>query len=198
MTSLHGPSDAFIPMTLQQVVSDELDGDEKVRWQAQPIPGLYMRKALPIVLFAIPWTAFAFFWMFGAAGFKIPTFNSAADLFPLFGIPFVLIGLGMLSSPLVMRRKARRTVYVLTDHRAIVISGVFSFDVQSFAPDQLGQVRRKQRRDGAGDLIFRTETGYNSDGRQTQRSIGFLAIADVKSVDEMVRDLHQIGMTPAG
>ncbi|MCC6909721.1 MAG: PH domain-containing protein [Phycisphaerales bacterium] len=192
MASFRGPSDTFIPMHLQHAVSAELSDGEQVLWQAQPIPGLYIRRSWPAVLFAIPWTAFAVFWMFGAAGFKMPTFSSGADLFPLFGIPFVLIGCGMFCSPLVLRRKARRTVYVLTDRRAIIITGLLSLDVQSFPPDQLGQIRRRQRRDGSGDLIFRTEIDYDSDGDRTRRYIGFLAIPDVKSVEHSVRDLHRI------
>jgi hypothetical protein len=43
-------------------------------------------------------------------------------LFPLFGVPFVLIGLGMLAAPYWMRRKAQNTVYALTDKRALILS----------------------------------------------------------------------------
>lgn len=189
MRQFGGPSDSFIPLHLQELVSAELDEDEHIVWQAQPKPGLYSRRAWPIVLFGIPWTGFAVFWIFGAAGFKWPTFQSGADLFPLFGVPFVLIGLGLLSTPLWMRRAARRTIYVITDRRAIVIGGAWALNVESFQPSRLHEIRRKQRRDGSGDLIFRTEVSQNRDGRTRESPVGFMAIADVKGVEDLIRDL---------
>jgi len=67
-------------------------------------------KSIPIVLFGIPWTAAALFWMALTSGFEMPNFNfkDGFDVFPLFGIPFVFIGLEMLSSPLRMIRKAKK------------------------------------------------------------------------------------------
>jgi len=189
MSAFADPSGSFIPPRLQQIVSDELRADERTIWQSQPMAGLYARRSWPIVLFGIPWTAFAVFWVCGAAGFKMPTFSSGPDLFPLFGVPFVLIGLGMLSTPLWMRRAAKRTVYVITDQRAIIIGGAFALEVESFAPERLTDIRRKQRRDGSGDLIFRTEVAHRRDGRTHESHVGFIAIPDVKGVEFLIREL---------
>ena len=94
---------------------------------------------------------------------KIPDFKEEFDLFPLFGIPFVLIGFGMLSSPYWTMRKARRTAYVLTTARAIIFDGGFSTTIRSFGPDRLTDLRRKQRADGSGDVIFERKLSYDSD-----------------------------------
>ena len=40
----------------------------------------------------------------------------------LFGLPFVLVGLGMLLAPFAAFRSARRTVYVLTNKRFMTIT----------------------------------------------------------------------------
>ena len=96
--------------SLRAVVSEEVDGGEQITWIGQPLPRRFAKRSLPIVLFGIPWTAFAVFWIAGAAGFKPPNFQQPMDLFPLFGIPFLLIGFGMLSARLWMGRKAKRAV----------------------------------------------------------------------------------------
>lgn len=146
-------------------------------------------RSLPIVLFGIPWTAFALFWIAGASGFQIPEFKEGSDLFPLFGIPFVLVGFGMLGSPFWMMRKARKTAYVLTNNRVIIFDGGRSTTIRSFGPDRLTDLRRKQRTDGSGDLIFERKVSYDSDGDRQTTDHGFLAIPDVKMVEDMVRQL---------
>src|SRR6478609_3430837 len=103
-----------VSFKLQQLIHSELRPSEVLAWSSSPRPGRMALRALPLVLFGIPWTAFALFWIAGASGFKMPDFSHGFGFFPLFGVPFVLIGFGMLTSPYWMRRKARRTAYVVT------------------------------------------------------------------------------------
>ena len=74
-----------LPPQLRTLIEAELDGDEKITWVGMPIPSRVALKALPLVMFGIPWTAFALFWMCGASGFRAPDFKDAFDFFPLFG-----------------------------------------------------------------------------------------------------------------
>lgn len=180
-----------LPPRLQSLVDAELNDGEKITWIGAPIARQFAMRSAPIVLFGIPWTAFALFWMAGASGFKIPDFKQGFDLFPLFGIPFVLIGFGMLSSPYWMMRKAKKTAYVLTTARAILFDGGFSTTIRSFGPDRLTDLRRVQRNDGSGDLIFERRVSYDSDGDRQSTDHGFLAIPDVKAVEDMVRRLAE-------
>ena len=60
--------DNRLPDELDTRVRSELRQGEKLRWVGQPRPGRMARQALPIVLFGIPWTAFALFWMAMASG----------------------------------------------------------------------------------------------------------------------------------
>jgi hypothetical protein len=135
---------------VSHLVDAELWNGERVIWTGQPIPSRFASRSIGLVFFGIPWTAFALFWMAGASGFKMPDFSHGFGIFPLFGLPFVLIGFGLLSSPYWMRRKARRTTYVITDQRAIVLAGgVFgSITIRSFDPDRLKDIRRVQKPDG--------------------------------------------------
>lgn len=182
-----------LPEPLRNLVESELHEREAINWVGQPIHRRFVARSLPIVLFGIPWTAFAIFWMAGAAGFKMPNFQQGFDFFPLFGIPFVLIGFGMLSAPLWIAKKARRTVYVLTDRRAILFDGGWSTTIRSFGPERLTDLRRVQRPDGSGDLIFEKSLSYDSDGDKRSTDIGFLAIPDVKDVEDRVRRIAGTG-----
>jgi hypothetical protein len=186
------PLNEQIPFELQRMIDSELASGERVLWSAQPIPGRFARKALPAVLFGIPWTAFALFWTAGAAWGTSRTEGAGLfRAFPLFGLPFILIGVGMLSSPYWMRRKARRCAYVLTNRRAIVLSGGWrgSVTVRSFGPERLTDLQRKQNPDGSGDLVFAQDIRRDSEGSRLATDVGFLAIRDVKSVEEQVRAL---------
>jgi hypothetical protein len=180
---------------LRSQVEMELQSGERIAWMDQPIPGRLARGSLGLVIFGIPWTAFSIFWVTMAAkGMSKSGVGPIGWLFPLFGVPFILIGIGMLSSPYWARRRAERMAYVLTDRRAMIIQGGWrgSVNVRSFDPAVLkGDLQRKQHADGSGDLIFTQELRRGSKGRQYATNIGFLAVRDVKAVEEMVRTLAQ-------
>ena len=187
---MNRPTD--IPFELQRLIDSELQRDERVTWSAQPLPGRLARKAWPIVLFGLPWTAFAVFWVAMAAhGIRATGSSGLFSLvFPLFGVPFVLVGLGMLTSPFWLRRQAGRTAYVLTNQRAIILSrGWFGkISVRSFAPEGLCDLHRNQYADGSGDVIFTQDIRRNNNGN-SQIPVGFLGVDDVKSVEEQIRAL---------
>jgi hypothetical protein len=185
---------------LQRRLNDELRAGERIVWSAQPLPRLYRWSSIGIVLFGIPWTAFAIFWM-AAAGWgtwKAGNTPGPFKLFPLFGLPFVLIGFGMLSSPFWMSRAARRTVYAITNQRAITIEGqAFGrVKVQSFLPDRLVAMSRTQRPDGSGDLIFE-EVRERSGSSTTTVQRGFKAIAGVREVEDLILKTLLAGKTRA-
>ena len=99
----------------------------------------------------------------------------------------------MLSSPYWARRKARRSAYVLTDRRAILFTagGRGSVTIRSFEPERLTDLRREQHADGSGDLVFAQDIRRDSDGDRHSTGVGFLAIREVKAVEELVRALAQ-------
>jgi hypothetical protein len=178
-----------LPPELRSVVEDELEVGESVLWSAQPRPGRMVWASLPIFLFAIPWTGFAVFWICGASGFQFPTLRGPAGLFPLFGLPFVLIGCTMLCAPLWAMRKAGRTLYVISDRRTILFEGGWSTTVRSFGSQSLGDITRKQRADGSGDIILERRTWRDNDGDRRTSSVGFYGIDNVKAVEALLRRL---------
>ena len=178
-----------VPSSFQSMVESEMQSGERIVWMDQPIGARLARSAWPIVLFGLPWTAFAVFWMWGATWGTSQTESAGPfKFFPLFGLPFVLIGVGMLSSPYWLLRGAKRSVYVLTDRRAILFRANWrgSLNIRSFNPDQLTTIQRTQHKDGTGDVVFSQDFRRDNDGHRVSSNIGFLAIRDVKSVEEMV------------
>lgn len=147
-----------------------------------------------MVLFGVPWTAFAIFWIAGASGFKMPDFSHGAGLFPLFGVPFVLIGFGMLSAPYWASKKAASSAYVITNERVMIFeSGILGgVSIRSFLPHQLSEIRRIQLADGSGDLILDKRITTDSEGSRSTTDIGFFGIPDVKNVESMVLALAKL------
>ena len=181
-----------LPQKLRQRVDRELQPGERIRWIEQPASRLsyLILSSMPVMLFAIPWTAFSIFWICDAAGFKLPDLSQGIKpehLFPLFGLPFTFIGLGMLSTPFWLQRRMRNTVYLITDQRAISFEGN---EIRSYDPEQLGNIFRKERADGTGDVFFATHTWRDSDGDRHSRDIGFMSIRNPQAVERQLKELH--------
>ena len=180
-----------LPQHLQQRLRAELKPGESITWAGQPSPNRYMRDGFKLWYFFIPWTAFSLFWIAGASGFHLPTFDRGWDFFPLFGLPFLLIGLGGLSSPLWLRRKAHSIIYAITNRRAMTIEGAKSITVKSYLAGDIADIEQTEHQDGYGDLVLRKEQYRDSDGdRQTSKQ-GFFAIADVRRVEQLIEKLAQ-------
>jgi hypothetical protein len=83
-----------------------------------------------IYIFAIPWTVFSLFWEYMvvmpwvAHAHNEPTNMGLAFaiVFPIFGLPFVVIGFGMLLHLNFVWRKIYHSAYAITDRRALIMT----------------------------------------------------------------------------
>ncbi len=168
----------------QQVAQAQLDAGERLLWYGRPDPKRQMLGGLVLTLFGIPWTAFALFWTGAASGLIWGEREIGwQSLFGLFGVPFVLVGFGMLLSPYWVYRRAQRTVYAITNRRALIISGTTVRKIQSFAASDIEIIERTERRNGKGDVMFATTTV----SRNPQR-VGFLGIPEARRVERLLLD----------
>ncbi|HYE63608.1 MAG TPA: hypothetical protein VD997_16575 [Phycisphaerales bacterium] len=187
-----------LPPHLNDALRDELAPGEKLLWAAQPLPGGFARSMIPLSLFAVPFLGFAIFWTVmaskgasavnGAPGGP----GAAAWAFPLFGIPFILVGACMLLSPFYGVIKAGRTVYAITDQGALLIEGSFfgARTVTRYPPSRLENITRRERGDGSGDLIFAHELYERPKNRGlATRPIGFLSIPTVRDAERVLREV---------
>ncbi|MBK8457120.1 MAG: hypothetical protein IPL47_08455 [Phyllobacteriaceae bacterium] len=173
--------------TPQTIMQREMAPGEKLIWAGRPTnAGSFGRPLLAQAIFGIPFLAFALFW----TGMAATMTNASPDtpwffryVFPAFGIPFIVVGISLVSGPLRARWRARRVVYGLTDRRLIIREDDY---VQSFAFDQIQMIKRRDNRDGTGDVVFREETRRLSRGSRSE-SIGFHGIAEPQKVEQAIR-----------
>lgn len=97
----------------------------------------------------------------------------------------------MLSSPLWVWQAARKTVYLVTDKRAISIQGIWSTTIRSFLPEQLKDIYRRERADGTGDVVFSIRRWRDSDGDNRNEEIGFLGVRNPREVESILKQLAQ-------
>lgn len=183
--------DSSIPQNLKDQIRRELEIGESIVWSGMPIRRFFTPAATATFIFGIPWTAFAVFWTIGAGIGTLFTSNgfSLFSFFPLFGIPFVLIGLGMLSAPLAAYKKSGKTAYVITDRRAITFEGGSSTVVRSYPPEKLRDIYRSEKRNGSGDVIIKLHAWRDSDGDKSTQELGFHGVQDVRKVESLLKKL---------
>jgi len=188
-------SGTSLPAPLAQRIAAELQPGEVLIWTGQPVPAVAARGT----------------WIFSVIGgvMLVPMLIVAAfimsimlvmtvlnRMFGLMGICFMLFfGFGLLAMmsffillPWLTRRAAANTAYALTNRRVIVLgAGAFAARIQSFGPQQLGQMFRTERVNGTGSLVFQQYHYYDADGHHVTRTVGFTSIAGVRDVEALVR-----------
>ncbi len=184
-------TDGF-PHKVDNYLERELEPGEEVLWRSKPVHVKYLvMTSFGIYLFAIPWTAFSIFWMAGAAG-MLGGFENAgsgpAGYFWAFGLPFFFIGIAMLSAPYWVYRKIRNTYYVITDRRAIILTGGSKrINVESFGADKLSDFQKTYGPTGSGKIEFSRTVTYDSDGDRNVKHKGFYGIEDVNEVEALLK-----------
>jgi len=103
----------------RQLLQPHLRPDEKLLWTGRPDPRVhFMPSDAFLVPFSVLWCAFAVYWTWLVLNSGKPRW------FALVRLLFVAVGLyQMVGRFFVKARRKRRTVYGLTDTRAIVVEG---------------------------------------------------------------------------
>lgn len=179
---------------LEQALKRELTRGERLKWQGKQLRRVN-KTGFGIYLFAIPWTAFSLFWMAMASGFGSAGggdgFLSMA--FPLFGLPFVLIGLAMFASPLWPLFVAQKTIFAVTDKRVIRLRLGNSLKVEDVSPEQIGRISKKELSDGTGTITIVTGTYVSNRGRARDQTFKLGEVENVHGAGEAITDLAEAG-----
>lgn len=168
-------ADSHSVARLRAALERELAADEAALWHGWQLARIEPRMFLTYI-FAIPWTAFSVLWTTLAAGAVGAMGDDGPGLigwaFPLVGLPFVAIGIGMLAQPFVPFWQGGRVLFVVTDRRVLRFRAGRSLSVDAVPADRIGFVRRRERPDGSGELALTLKAGRGLKGTKRLFCIG--------------------------
>lgn len=182
------------------IFKDDLLPEEQVLWTGQPDPSvIFSRADIFLVPFSLMWGGFAIFWELAALGliFDSADRSGAPLIFPLFGIPFVLIGLYFMVGRFFCKVWVKkRTFYGVTNRRVLMLKKTRGRYLEASYIDSLPTVNKSVRRDGVGTIVFGNASPFVATYQNTgmdwfgsyygQSALAFYDIRDAQSVYELV------------
>ena len=169
----------------------ELTAGEHVLWEGIPDPNR-MLVVFAIWLFAVPWTLFAMAW----TGIALTAFWSSMEtgqglgwwgwIFPLWGTPFIAVGLWMMNKPLAVLADARHTIHALTNRRLITVTIRKARQVKTASVKKLGPLRYKEKQEGWGDFFAQTGSHIDSDGDRVTETFEMVGVPNVAKLHRLV------------
>jgi hypothetical protein len=188
---------AKLPPEFRARVSQELSAGERVLYAAMPDWRAGLGAGLGIFLFGVGWSAISFtmFALSAAAAFgfmpaetKTPGPGTAmAFMFVLFLVPFVLVGIACLATPFYIAHRNRFTVHVATDHRVMSVCTRRRSGADSYALDRIIALKRRDWKDGRGNLSIGYGFDKDSDGDARALTLDWGGIADVRRAEAVIR-----------
>ena len=179
---------------LDERMRQQLDRGERLIWSGMPKQGVMFR---PSDAFAVPfslmWGGFAIFWE--ASVLRIGT---APGFFVLWGIPFVAVGLYLIAGRFFYDAFCRaRTLYGVTNQRALIISGIWQRNTQSIFLEGLTNINLREAGSGSGTITFGPEpSGFSWNaggwpGANRNMSPRFEAIDEPRRVLDLIRNAQK-------
>ena len=169
---------------------------EDLLWSGTPKTGVFLQAQDAVLIpFSLFWCGFAVFWevmaLRGTSAGPEP-FGPVA-IFPLFGLPFIVIGLYLVAGRFFFDAYRRaRTIYGVSNERVIILRNLWSENMTSVPLDQLPQTTLTEYRDGTGSIqfgealpAFYARRGGVWPGAATN---SFERIPDAKTVDDLIRE----------
>lgn len=189
---------------MQYTIERELRPGEKLLWKGKPAMGLKLRSSdLFQIPFSLFWGGFVLFWMFGAINATSQNqTDPIAYIFPLFGLPFVAMGMYLIIGRFFVDAKIRaNTDYAVTTERAIIVSGVFSRNVKSLNLKSIPDISLSEKPDGSGTITFAESSSALGGWMRARNSFpglmnnqvpSFQMIADARRVSDIIhKSIHQ-------
>ena len=187
-----------LPPGLRKALNAELADGERVLFAGQPNWRAEGGALIAILLFGIFWSAIALmlFGMSLGGLLGLVPFNSNGKpagfgmnlFFFVFSLPFVAIGCVMLAAPLLGIRKSRHTVHAATDARLINVYTGRDKGAESYPFTKVNFVKRKDRRDGTGNLSIGYGVERDSEGDPRPLTMEWSGIPDARRAERIIRD----------
>lgn len=170
----------------------ELAAGERLLWTGTPDPRR-MLIVLGMWIFAIPWTLFACAWTGIAFSVYLSSIGSEQGsvaywtwIFPLWGTPFIAVGLWMMKKPLDILEDAKHTIHALTNERLITLTMRKGREVKTASIRKLGPVRYKEKGQGWGDLYAETGSHIDGEGDRITDRFEMVAVPEVATLHRLL------------
>lgn len=151
------------PARLEQLIQRDLLPDESLHWVGQPDPSVLFSQAdIYLIPFSLLWGGFAIFWetMVITSMIHQPAGSPIGIILPLFGIPFVLLGLYFIAGRFLVKRLRRRhTCYAVTSKRLIIKQTLGQGSLESIYLTDIPAITESYRADGSGTIRFGSGSG---------------------------------------
>ena len=166
---------------------DFFESGESLLWEGAPATGLrFTGKGFVLSFFGIFFLSFSIFWVGMASSMSAA--GPEAILLPLFGAPFVLVGLWLVVGHWFYDAyKRKRTRYALTNKRALIARTVFGRKMESYPIGKGSQIRLIS---GDLDTVNFAERVYRNKNGDNVVAIGFRYIQDGQKVYKLLRDVR--------
>jgi hypothetical protein len=156
ITVTSGVPDADTVEKVKHMAASVLRPEESIQWVGQPEVGregsVKMWFFMP---FAVLWTLFSTAWVSMAIYATRQAKHPVGWLMVLFGVPFVLVGLVMLTTPYFSRQQEFNTVYVLTNQGAVKVVSDRVHRMVEYKERDFGPVEVTHYGDGKrADVLF--------------------------------------------
>ena len=171
---------AEIDPAAREALRPYLAPGEALTWAGFPAPGRFGRGTWFLLLFAIPWTAFALFW---EGGVLLTARGSERVFMGLFGLPFLADGHFMLRAAFKSMSGGRDIVYGTTTERVLLVRTGKQPAGRAYDPADLALPRLEEDKDGLLDVYFAADAdmrgfmpGAAMQGGQALDRVGFLGV----------------------
>ena len=173
---------------LHAAIERELEPSERIAWIAMPKPRLLTLGTVSGSIIGGLCTAMVLPVFFN--GFPPASQTASGVVAGVLAVGlFLLMGLSLLLMPLWAYRRARRTVYAITDRRVIIITTGRATTIRSFWPDQLHRTSCVERRSDVGDVVLSRLVTRFSDGTVFTDDVGLYNIHNPRAVETRLKQL---------
>jgi len=190
-----------LPLHVAEAVKREA-GDDAVLWVGRPDARRIFRTTALIWLFGVPWTGFVLIWegialapllspwLISAQG--LPKTVGAGSVFmALWGVPFLLVGLLIMSAPWWARSEAVNSAYVVTERYLMAVNASRSgtSTVEKTDISRIVTIVRTEWPSGFGVLKISRGRKRDSDGDLVSDEATWTGIPDVRRVEGIISAL---------
>jgi hypothetical protein len=157
-----------------RILDYELSEDERLLWSGRP-DALHL-DAGHIIAFitGLPWTFMGLFGLYNLLP-QLSFYPWLVIITTILILLYLVPGIMLIDVPFRAYRRAKRSIYAITDRRILLITAGKNRSVKSYRKEYVGNIERIERKGERGDLIF----GASKD-------IKFTNVANVRYVEQLL------------